>query len=58
MSSEQLTIPGLELPPVPAKPKPQHIQERIASLESQVFQLEMEITLLRIQLDREGKDHA
>jgi len=60
---KQLSIPGLPvlLPKNSKLARAPHTltqDERIAFLESRVFQLEMEIALLRIQLDREGKDHA
>ncbi|MBA7643616.1 hypothetical protein ES703_51347 [subsurface metagenome] len=55
MSSKQLTIPGMP-PPSPPKPKKLGTQQRIANLESHLFQLELEFTLLRIQLG--DKDHV
>jgi len=47
---KQIPIPGLEPPPELKKPKAS-TQERIASLESRVLRLELELTLLRIQME-------
>jgi len=48
MSDKQLEIPGLP-PPAPPKPKPLNIRQQIADLQDRVLQLELELTLLRIQ---------
>ena len=52
---KQLSIPGLPVP----KPKSKKLtaEERLASLETRVVSLELELTLLRIQLE-DTKDHA
>jgi len=47
--NEQLVIPGLESSS-PPKPKKPPIQRQIADLQSRVLQLELELTLLRVQL--------
>lgn len=56
MSSKQLTIPGLE-PFNRAKPSKRlecvTDKERIAQLEARVLTLELELTLLRIQVEGE-----
>lgn len=55
--AKQLTIPGLEFTPsLPLKPKA-CTRERIASLENRVLRLELELTLIRLQLDGD-KEHA
>ncbi len=48
---KQIPIPGLEPPPEPAKKLKASTQERIASLESRVLRLELELTLFRIQVE-------
>jgi len=58
---KQLQIPGLEIlapkpPPYPS-PRPLNIQQQIADLQDRVLQLELELTLLGIQIS-EDKDHA
>jgi len=45
----QMSIPGLEPPPAPPKPRPTNIRQQIADLQGRVLQLELELTLLRIQ---------
>ena len=50
----QIPIPGLE-PPRP-KPKPANIRQSVKLLEQRVTQLEIELTILRIQLNGD-KDH-
>ena len=57
MADKQLTIPGLEPPPAPPKPKPANIRQQIANLQDRMLQLELEFTLLKIQLEGD-KDHA
>ena len=47
---KQLSIPGLPVP-VP-KSKPLTHDERIATLESRVLCLELELTLIRLQLEQ------
>ena len=47
--SRQMSIPGLEPPPAPPKPRPTNIRQQIADLQGRVLQLELELTLLRIQ---------
>ncbi len=54
-ANQRLEIPGMP-PPSPPKPKKASVQRQIADLESRVFQLELETTLLRMQLG--DKDHA
>lgn len=57
MSNKQLSIPGLPTPgPKIEKPRVSP-KERLANLESRVLALELDVTLLRIQLEQE-KDHA
>ena len=54
---KQLSIPGLPLPgPKLEKPKA-GTKEKLANLEFRVLALELELTLLRIQLE-DTKDHA
>lgn len=55
--SKQLTIPGLELSSSPPKKPKVSTQEKIASLEKRVLSLELETTLIRLQLE-DAKDHA
>jgi len=58
MRSKQPTIPGLEPPVTPLKaPTPNSYKKRIGVLEARVLNLELEITLLTIQM-KAGKDHA
>ena len=56
MPSKQLTLPGMP-PPSPPKPNKLSAQQRIANLESRVLKVELELTLLRIQLEGD-KDRA
>ena len=47
----QMSIPGLEPPPALPKPKPSNIRQQIVNLQDRVLQLELEVTLLKIQPD-------
>lgn len=54
MSDKQLTIPGLE-PPVKTPKKPANqLEKRVANLEARVLALEVENTLLNIDLEYRG----
>lgn len=53
---EQLTIPGMPAPR--AKPKKAKIGGRIAQLESRLLKLELEVSLLRILLEKGNRNHA
>ncbi|MBA7603198.1 hypothetical protein ES703_10302 [subsurface metagenome] len=53
MFNQQLEIPGMP-PPSSPRPKKLSARQRIADLESRVFQLEVEVTLLRVR----DKDHV
>ncbi len=57
--NEQMVIPGMEsLMPPRAKQKAKlDIRREMAELQSRVLRLELELTLLRIQIER-GEDHA
>jgi len=57
VSSRQLALLGMESPVLP-KPKKTGIQEQIVQLQDRVLQLELEVTLLRLQLERGDTDHA
>jgi len=57
MSNKQLSIPGLPVPEPKLEKLKASTKERLANLESRVLALELDITLLRLQLD-EDKDHA
>ena len=48
---KQIPIPGLEPPPEPAKKPKAGTWDRIASLETRVLRLELELILLRIQME-------
>jgi hypothetical protein len=51
--SEQLVIPGMEsLAPVPRQKRP-GIRQEIAELQSRLLRLELELTLLRIQVEKD-----
>ncbi len=54
MENKQLSIPGL---PTPETKKPT-IEERLANLESRMLTLELEVSLLRILMEKGDKDHA
>jgi len=54
MASKQLSIPGLPDPKPKVKPPPQ--DERIASLESRILTLELELSLLKILMEKGDKD--
>lgn len=56
MAGKQMVIPGLP-PPAPPKPKPVNIRQQIVGMESRMRRLELDLTLLRIQLDGD-KEHA
>lgn len=58
MPSKQLSIPGLEMPPRPAKVKRPDADERLATLESRMLKLELEISLLRILMEKGDKERA
>jgi len=58
MSSKQLIIPGLEPPATPKLKRPLNLQQQIAQLQDRVLKLELELTLLRVQLEKGDKDHA
>ena len=51
MAVEQLVIPGMP-PPSPPKPKKINVQEQITQFQGRVLQLELEATLLRLQLEK------
>lgn len=57
--NEQMVIPGMEsLMPARAKPKERlDIRRQMAELQSRVLRLELELTLLQIQIES-GEDHA
>lgn len=57
MSDKQLVIPGLELPATPKLKRPLNLQQRVKLLEQRLTQLEIELTILRAQLDGDA-DHA
>ena len=52
----QMSIPGLEPPPAPPKPRPTNIRQQITDLQDRVLRLELELTLLRIQLEGDKDD--
>ena len=56
--NEQMVIPGMEsLMPPKLKPKAKlDIRQEMAELQSRVLQLELELTLLRIQMEAAGSD--
>jgi hypothetical protein len=60
MSDKQLSIPGLPVP----EPKPKLISEqmqlalRLNDLESRILRLELEVSLLRILMEKGDKEHA
>lgn len=58
MSSKQLSIPGLPVPVTQPKPKALNIQRRIADLQERVAALELELSLLRILMEKGDKDHV
>jgi len=49
MLSKQLVIPGM-LPPAPPKPKKLRVNSQLGQLLNRVLLLELEVSLLRIQL--------
>lgn len=53
---KQLPIPGLPIPE--PKSKPPTRDARILSLESKVRGLELEVSLLRILMEKGDRDHA
>ena len=55
MSNRQLSIPGLPVPK--PKVKKSTTEERVTNLETRVLTLELELTLIRLQLDGD-KGHA
>ena len=57
MSSRQLALLGMESPVLP-KPKKTGIQEQIVQLQDRVYALELEVTLLRLQLEKGDREHA
>jgi len=56
VSDKQLAIPGLEPPPEPAKKPKLSTSKNRDDLEKRVRCLELEVTLIRIQLEGD-KDH-
>lgn len=61
MASIQLSIPGLRCGRITGpqlKVKKPSTGEQLASLESRVRNLELEVSLLRILMDKEDEDHA
>jgi hypothetical protein len=61
VSDKQMVIPGLELL-VPTEPKkktkPTTVRQRTANLERRVLELEIEVTLLQIRIEKGDKDNA
>ena len=57
-NTKQLSIPGLEAPVKPPGKSAAGLEKRIAALEDRALSLEMELTLLRAQMEKEDKDHA
>ena len=57
--NEQMIIPGMEsLMPPKAKPEARpDIRQEMAELQRRMLRLELELTVLRIQIER-GEDHA
>lgn len=58
VKNNQPMIPGLDDAPAPAKPFGPPLRpllQRIAALESRILQLELEISLLRIQMEKERR---
>lgn len=56
MNNKQLSIPGLPVPE--AKTHPLTQDERINELTDRVCRLELEVSLLRILLEKGDKDHV
>ncbi len=56
MLDKQLSIPGLPIPE-PKEKKPT-AEERLASLESRMLKLELEVSLLRILMEKGDKDYV
>lgn len=56
MLNKQLSIPGLPVPE--PKIKKSTTEERLASLESRILALALELSLLRILMEKEEKEHA
>ena len=57
LMGRQMSIPGLEPPPAPPKTRPTNIRRQITDLQDRVVQLELDLTLLRVQLEGDA-DHA
>ena len=55
--NEQMVIPGMESLVSEQKRKKPGIRQEIAELQSRMLRLELELVLLRIQIER-GEDHA
>jgi len=55
MHDRQLAIPGLETSPSSpeCRVKPSHIEKRVAYLEGKVKNLELEFTIIKIQMEKE-----
>lgn len=61
MRNNQPTIPGLEKLEIAAarvQERRESLEEQFLDLKNRVLKLEMEISLLRIQLEKEGEDLA
>ena len=54
MAVNQLTIPGM---PPPSPPKPKKLSS-LAQLKDRVLKLELEVTLVRILLEKGARDHT